>query len=99
MFNEHSIGVEQREDSLATSMHNRFFHALNILHAFRACILKAGLLLYRQRIDIGAQQDGLAFAILKHGCQPMTANVRVDLKSVERLKVLDDGGCGLFFAE
>jgi hypothetical protein len=55
--------------------------------------------LYGQRVDIGTQQEGLAFAVLKHSCQPVTANVRVDLKSVEGLKVLDDGGCGLFFAE
>lgn len=80
-------------------MHNRLLDPFDILHALRARILQTGLLLYREGVDVGSQQQRLAFAVAEDGCESVTADVGVYLKCVEGLEVLDDGGCGFFFAK
>lgn len=85
--------------SLSTSVHDGLLHAFSILHALGARVRQTSLLLYGQRVDVSAQQERLTVSILQHGCETMAANVRMDLKGVERFEMLDDGRCGLFFAK
>jgi hypothetical protein len=57
------------------------------------------LLLNRQRVDVCSQEERLALAVLEYSGEPVSADVRVNLKCVEIFEVLDDSGCCLLFAE
>lgn len=89
----------RNKDLLPTSMHDRLLDPFNILHMLGTRIVQARLLLNRQRIDVSAQKQRLAVAILEHGGKSVAANMRVDLKRIEGLEVPDDSGGRFLFAE
>ena len=65
-----------------------------ILGVHLARVRQAGLLLHRQRIELGAQQHGVAGAVLQHRHQSRTAHVLGDLVA-ECAQLLRQLGRGL----
>jgi hypothetical protein len=94
-----NLRKEKRGRLLSTSMHNRLFDSFDILHAFGARISQTSLLLHRQRINVSAQKERLALAILEHSGEPVATDMGMDVESLEGFEVLDDSGGSFSFAE
>lgn len=83
---------------MAAGVHDGLLDAVGVGHAFLAGVRQAGAFFYGEGVEVGAQQDGWAAAIVQEGGDAVAAYVRFDVEvGGDGAELGDAAGGGVLF--